>query len=70
MEDLLTGTEGNYFETSFPTMSEKIQNITQVDEANGNFDRSWREEKWGRALADSGLRERGSGVDQPRKWSP
>ena len=32
-------------------MSEKIQDISQVDEANGNFDRSWREEKWGdRAL--------------------
>jgi MFS transporter, SP family, general alpha glucoside:H+ symporter len=28
-------------------MSEKVQDITHVDEPNGNFDRTWREEQWG-----------------------
>jgi MFS transporter, SP family, general alpha glucoside:H+ symporter len=28
-------------------MTEKIQDITHVDEPNGNFDRTWREEQWG-----------------------
>lgn len=28
-------------------MAEKAQEISHVDEANGNFDRSWREEQWG-----------------------
>ncbi|KEF58742.1 uncharacterized protein A1O9_06668 [Exophiala aquamarina CBS 119918] len=28
-------------------MDDKIRETSQVDEANGNFDRSWREEQWG-----------------------
>lgn len=28
-------------------MDDKIRETSQVDEANGNFDRSWRDEKWG-----------------------
>jgi SP family general alpha glucoside:H+ symporter-like MFS transporter len=28
-------------------MDNKIGEVSQADEANGNFDRSWREEKWG-----------------------
>jgi len=28
-------------------MDDKIRETTEVDEANGNFDRSWRDEQWG-----------------------
>lgn len=28
-------------------MDDKIQESGQVEDANGNFDRSWREEQWG-----------------------
>lgn len=28
-------------------MDDKIRETSEIDEANGNFDRTWREEQWG-----------------------